>query len=99
MSQAEYTVMALQQHPNTIVIGGQTAGADGNISEIPLPFGIKSVFSGLSVFYPNRTPTQQVGVQRDYQIVQNISYIEEHRDLILEKALELIRQNNAYNTR
>jgi carboxyl-terminal processing protease len=98
MSQAEYTVMALQQHPNTIVIGGQTAGADGNISEIPLPFGIKSVFSGLGVFYPDRTPTQQVGVRRDHQIVQNKSFIEERRDLILEKALELIRQNNACNT-
>lgn len=99
MSQAEYTVMALQQHPNTFVIGGQTAGADGNISEIPLPFGIKSVFSGLGVFYPDKTPTQQVGVQRDYQIVQDKSYIEVQKDLILEKALELIRQNNAYNTR
>lgn len=92
MSQAEYTVMALQQHPNTIVIGGQTSGADGNISEIPLPFGIKSVFSGIGVFYPNGTPTQQIGIQRDFQIVQGKSFIEVHKDLILEKALELIRQ-------
>lgn len=95
MSQAEYTVMALQQHPNTIVIGGQTAGADGDTSRIPLPFGIKSVFSGLGVFYPDRSPTQQIGVRRDYQIVQNISYLEEQRDAILEKALELMRQKNA----
>lgn len=90
MSQAEYTVMAFQQHPNTIVIGGQTAGADGNISEIPLPFGIKSVFSGLGVFYPDGTPTQQVGIKRDYEIIQSSSYLE-GQDLILDKALELIR--------
>ena len=95
MSQAEYTVMALQQHPNTIVIGGQTAGADGNVADIPLPFGIKTVFSGLSVFYPDRTPTQQIGVRRDYQIVQDKSFIEDRRDLILEKALDLIRQKSA----
>lgn len=92
MSQAEYTVMALQQHPNTVVIGGQTAGADGNIADIPLPFGISSVFSGLGVFYPDRTPTQQVGVERDYKVVQDHSYLEGH-DLILEKALELLRLN------
>lgn len=99
MSQAEYTVMALQQHPNTIVIGGQTAGADGNVSRIQLPFGITSAFSGLGVFYPDGSPTQQVGVRRDYEIVQNISYLEEQKDVILEKALELMRQKNASNAR
>jgi C-terminal processing protease CtpA/Prc len=90
MSQAEYTVMALQQHPNTVVIGGQTAGADGNIAEIPLPFGIRSVFSGLGVFYPDGTPTQQIGVERDFEVVQSSEYLM-GKDLILEKALELIR--------
>ena len=90
MSLAEYTVMAFQQHPNTIVIGGQTAGANGNISGIPLPFGIKSVFSGLGVFYPDGTPGQQVGVKRDYEVVQSSRYLD-GKDLILDKALDLIR--------
>lgn len=92
MSQAEYTVMALQQHPNAVVIGGQTAGADGNIAEIPLPFGIRSVFSGLGVFYPDGSGTQQVGVHRNYEVVQDKSYIDEGHDKIMEKALELIRE-------
>lgn len=92
MSQAEYTVMALQQHPNTIVIGGQTAGADGNISEIPLPFGIRSVFSGLGVFYPDGRPTQQVGVHRDIEVIQDKSYLDQHRDLQMEKVMEIIRR-------
>lgn len=92
MSQAEYTVMAFQQNPNTIVIGGQTAGADGNITEVPLPFGIESVFSGLSIFYPDGEPTQQVGVRINYPVVQDSFYLSEQKDLILEKALELIRE-------
>lgn len=91
MSQAEYTVMAFQQHPNTIVIGGQTAGADGNICAIPLPFGIKSVYSGLGVFYPDGTPTQQIGIERDFEVVQESSYLD-GKDLIFEKAIELIRE-------
>jgi carboxyl-terminal processing protease len=98
MSHAEYTVMALQQHPNAVVIGGQTAGADGNVSAIPLPFGITSVFSGIGVFYPDGTPTQQVGVRRDHHLVQDKSHVEERKDLILEKALELMRQKTAKNT-
>ncbi len=91
MSQAEYTVMALQQHPNTIVIGGQTAGADGNISGIPLPFGVESVFSGLGVFYLDGRPTQQVGIDRDIKVVQDKSHIEGLEDLIFNKTLDLIR--------
>lgn len=90
-SQAEYTVMALQQHPNTIVIGGQTAGADGDITEIHLPFGIRSVFSGLGIYYLNGEQTQQTGIKRDFKITQDKSTTEYGRDLIFNKAIELIR--------
>lgn len=92
MSQGEYTVMGFQQHPNTVVIGGQTAGADGNISTIPLPYSIASVFSGLAVYYLDGTCAQQVGVKRDIDVVQDIRRLTEKRDAILEKALELIRK-------
>jgi len=34
-SQAEYTTMALRTAPGAIVMGSQTAGADGNVSLIP----------------------------------------------------------------
>jgi C-terminal processing protease CtpA/Prc len=98
MSQGEYSVMALQQYKNTKVIGGQTAGADGNITEIPLPFGVQSVFSGLSVYYPDGTPTQQIGIERDYEIEQNKNYIAKQQDQISEKALQLIRESKIPST-
>ena len=91
MSQAEYTVMALQQHPSTYVIGGQTAGADGNISFVPFPFDVKSYFSGLSVFYPDGTATQQIGIKRDLMVEQDFKSLLENKDLIFEKALEIMR--------
>jgi carboxyl-terminal processing protease len=91
MSHAEYSVMALQQHPNATTIGGQTAGADGDISFVLLPGGIKVFFSGLGVFYPDQTLTQQVGVKRDKEIYQTIESTLNREDLILKKALELIR--------
>ena len=92
VSQSEFTVMGLQLHPRTTVIGGQTAGADGNHSNVPLPFGINAYFSGIGVYYPDGTPTQQVGIKRDYKIVQDKNYVEIGKDKILEKALELIRE-------
>ncbi len=41
-SQAEYTAMAFQVAPKARVFGSQTAGADGNVSEIILPGGFKT---------------------------------------------------------
>ena len=40
-SQAEYTTMAFRVAPSVVVIGSTTAGADGNVSQIPLPGGLK----------------------------------------------------------
>ncbi len=51
-SSAEYTAMALRSTPNAIVIGSTTAGADGNVSTIPLPGGLRTMISGLGVFIP-----------------------------------------------
>jgi C-terminal processing protease CtpA/Prc len=64
-SQAEFTAMALRALPNSIVVGSQTAGADGNISAVILTGGIRGSISGLGVCYPDRRPTQQVGTLPD----------------------------------
>jgi len=97
MSYSEFTVMALQTTDNITTIGGQTAGADGNISEVPMPFGLESCFSGCGVYYPNGDATQQVGVRRDHKVVQDSSYLKGN-DKILNYALELIRKSKKDNS-
>jgi hypothetical protein len=92
MSYSEFTIMALQTADNVITIGGQTAGADGNISKVPMPFGLNSYFSGCGVYYPNGDATQQIGIRRDHKIVQDSSYLNGN-DKILNYALELIRKS------
>lgn len=86
-SQAEYTTMALRAAPNAIVAGSTTAGADGNISPIPLPGGINSMISGIGVFYPDRTPTQRVGIVPDLGVQPSIAGIRDRRDEVLEVAV------------
>lgn len=99
-SQAEYTVMGLQLHPRSTTIGGQTAGADGNVTILSLPFGLKAKFSGIGIVYPDGGQTQQTGIRRDIEIRQNSSYLTYPKnDRILNEALRLIRtksfdQNN-----
>ncbi|MDD4514217.1 S41 family peptidase [Massilibacteroides sp.] len=93
-SQAEYTTMAFRAAPNTTVVGSTTAGADGNVSTIVLPGGINSWISGIGVYYPDKTETQQIGIVPDIQLLPTIQGIIEGRDELLEKALEIIWKVN-----
>ena len=90
MSQAEYTAMALRAGPQAVVVGSTTAGADGNVSQIPLPGGLRTMISGIGVFYPDKTPTQRVGIVPDIVVAPTIDGIREGRDEVLEAALRHI---------
>jgi len=83
-SQAEYTAMAFRTAPGAMVVGSTTAGADGNVSPIPLPGGVRSLISGIGVFYPDGTPTQRVGIVPDLVVAPTIRGIREGRDEVLE---------------
>jgi C-terminal processing protease CtpA/Prc len=94
LSQAEYTVMAFEQHPQAVKIGSQTAAADGNVSQIKLPGGIITNFTGLGVFYPDFTETQRIGIIPDLEVHPTIEGIRGGRDEVLETAL----RNNIINS-
>lgn len=89
-SQAEFTAMALSGSSNVKVIGSTTAGADGDVSEIVLPGGIKTSISGVGIYYPDGTETQRVGIKIDIQIQPTINGIIKGKDELLEKAIEII---------
>jgi len=87
-SQAEYTTMAFRARPGTVVVGSQTAGADGNVSNIPLPGGQRAMFSGIGVFYPDGKPTQRVGIVPDVEAYPTIAGLRAGRDEVLEAAVQ-----------
>ena len=91
-SQAEYTAMAFRAGDNTTIIGSQTAGADGNLSNIVLPGGLKTSISGIGVYYPDGQETQRVGIVPNIEVKPTIQGIIENRDELLEKAIEIIKQ-------
>ena len=55
-SQAEYTVMGLEQFPGAIKVGSTTAAADGNVAAIRLPGNITTWATFLGTYYPDYTP-------------------------------------------
>lgn len=89
-SQGEYTSMALQAGDNTKIIGSTTAGADGNVSDIMLPGGLKTRISGIGVYYPNGKETQRVGIVPDIEVKPTIEGIRKGKDELLLKAIEII---------
>lgn len=92
LSQAEYTTMALRAGNNTTVIGSTTAGADGNVSPIYLPGGLRTLISGIGVYYPDGTQTQRVGIVPDIEVKPSVDGIKAGRDELLEKAIQLINE-------
>ena len=90
LSQAEYTTMAFRSAPNAVVVGSTTAGADGNVSPIPLPGGLRSAISGIGVFYPDKKPTQRIGIIANIEARPTIQGIRSGRDEVLEAALRHI---------
>jgi C-terminal processing protease CtpA/Prc len=89
-SQAEWTTMAFRSAPGAIVIGSTTAGADGTVSAIPLPGGLKAMISGVGVFYPDKKPTQRIGIIPNVEVKPTIAGIRAGRDEVLEEALRRI---------
>ncbi len=90
LSQAEYTTMAFRSAPGAIVIGSTTAGADGNVSGIPLPGGFRTMISGIGVFYPDKKPTQRIGIIPNIEVKPTVAGIRDGRDEVLEEALRQI---------
>ncbi|SHJ18858.1 Peptidase family S41 [Mesonia phycicola] len=89
-SSAEYTSMAFRAGDNTTIIGSTTAGADGNVSPIFLPGGLRTMISGIGVNYPNGQETQRVGIVPDIEVKPTIEGITKGKDELLENAIEII---------
>jgi len=89
-SSAEYTAMALRARPGSVVVGSTTAGADGNVSSIPLPGGLRTMISGIGVYYPDHRPTQRVGIVPDLVVRPTIAGVRAGRDEVMEAAIQRV---------
>lgn len=86
-SNAEFVAMAIQSGNNTTTIGSSSAGANGNITPIDLPGGIRTWISGLGVYYPDGTNAQRAGVKVDQIVRPAIQGLEAGEDEILNVAI------------
>ncbi len=93
-SRAEYTTMILSALPNSIVIGSQTAGADGDAVNIVLPGDFKLIMSGQGYYYPDGGQTQRVGVKINIYVEPTAEGMRQGKDEVLERAIRYIETGN-----
>lgn len=63
-SMSEYFTMFLQTIPGSVTVGSQTAGADGDVTKIQLPYASFNI-TGAGICYPDGTNAQRNGVKID----------------------------------
>ncbi|MBO9567041.1 MAG: hypothetical protein J7621_29985 [Niastella sp.] len=92
-SMSEWNTMQLQMiFPNSITIGQQTSGGDGDERMINIPGNYVMPFTGNAVFYPDGTVAQRKGVKIDIPVYPTIPEILTGKDIPLIKAIELINK-------
>lgn len=90
-SKSEFSAMALRTAPNSIVIGNQTAGTDGDVVNIVLPGNVATVMTGNGIYTNEKQETQQVGIIPDILVEIGIEDLNNQKDKILEVAIEAVQ--------
>ncbi|MGN7786060.1 S41 family peptidase [Niabella sp. 22666] len=97
LSRPEMFIMYLKSIKGNIQFVGRTsAGADGDITSIPMigRNDMTFIYSGLGVFFPDNKPTQGIGIEPDICIKRTIKEYLYNEDVILNKAIELISNDH-----
>lgn len=89
ISQAEYSCMILGAMPNSVIVGSQTSGTDGNVTYFNLSQDIQTGFTTEGVYYPNGDNTERIGIVPDSVVYPTQEGIRHDRDEVLEKALQI----------
>ncbi len=89
ISAAEFQSMLFQGRNDTLIVGSQTAGADGDIIDgVFLPGNIQAEFSGNRVAYADGRHSQRFGIVPDIHVRPTLAGIRAGRDEVMEAALD-----------
>jgi C-terminal processing protease CtpA/Prc len=91
MSQAEHTGLFFEAANGTRFVGSQTAGANGDVTNLVLPGGIYVSFGGHDVRHADGRQLQRTGLVPDVFVRPTIAGIRAGRDEVLERALDYLR--------
>ncbi|MFI5201342.1 MAG: S41 family peptidase [Candidatus Kapaibacterium sp.] len=87
LSRAEYFAMAFSKAPKSIIVGSQTAGADGNTDYTTFPTEITTYYTSWGISYADGRQTQRVGIVPNIVVRPTIADIRAGIDPVLDTAI------------
>lgn len=90
ISQAEHTCLLIDAACQPTFIGSATNGANGDVTTIQLPGGVRTMFSGHDVRHADGRQLQRVGVQPHIEVHPTIAGIRAGRDEVLDAAVAFL---------
>jgi C-terminal processing protease CtpA/Prc len=90
ISYAESFLSFIEHYKLGEIVGGPTAGTNGNINPFVLPGDFRIVWTGMKVIKHDGSQHHLIGIQPTVPTTRSIRGIIEGRDELFEKALELI---------
>lgn len=91
ISYAESVMGIVEAYKLGEIVGGPTAGTNGNINETELPLGYRVWWTGMKVLKHDGARHHGVGIAPTVRIARTIKAIREARDEQLERALTLLK--------
>lgn len=91
-SSLEFESMFFAAAPRAVIIGGQTAGADGNVFNVPLPGNGFLRLTGLAVYYPDGGATQRRGLRLTKKVDQTVDALLAGEDAVFNEAMRIVRE-------
>jgi C-terminal processing protease CtpA/Prc len=91
MSQAEHTGLLFETANGTAFVGSQTAGANGDVTNLVLPGAIHVSFSGHDIRHADGRQLQRIGLVPDIRVRPTIEGLRAGRDEVLDRAVAYLR--------
>ena len=91
ISYAESCMGIVEHEKLGAIVGGPTAGTNGNINPVALPGGYRLVWTGMKVLKHDGSRHHGIGIQPTVPVSRTIAGIAQGRDELLEKAVEVVK--------
>jgi C-terminal processing protease CtpA/Prc len=92
VSAAETWMGIIEHYKLGPIVGGPTAGTNGNINPFVLPGGYRLWWTGMKVLKQDGSRHHGVGIQPTVRAERTLAGVAAGRDEVLEKGIELARQ-------
>ncbi|MCB2083038.1 MAG: hypothetical protein KDD90_03160 [Sphingomonadaceae bacterium] len=91
VSYSESMLGTVRENGLGTIVGGRTAGANGNVAQFDLPGGYRIRFTGMKVVNRDGSQHHILGIEPDISVAPTIDGIRAGRDEVLERGLAELR--------